>query len=160
MFRCSGERRSTRSRRHGRDGEPWRGASGAGLSARRSGREPARGDGGEGGGSGREAELGLDGFAAALGERDLVLGGAAAEARQRPRDDGDLAEGLVDGEADDDHGREEAPRDDDEDPEGEVRLREDAGRRRQGGPEDDEDEGGAPADALDPVQRGHELLLA
>ena len=39
MFRCSGERRSTRSRRHGRDGEPWRGASGAGLSARRSGRE-------------------------------------------------------------------------------------------------------------------------
>merc|ERR1719213_1083252 len=102
-----------------------------------------------GGGGGREAELGLDGLAAALGERDLVLGGAAAEARQRPRDDGDLAEGLVDGEADDDHG----------DPEGEVRLREDSGRRRQGGPEDDEDEGGGPADALDPVQRGHELLL-
>ena len=52
MFRCSGERRSTRSRRHGRDGEPWRGASGAGLSARRSGREPARGDGGEGAAAG------------------------------------------------------------------------------------------------------------
>merc|ERR1719482_2195128 len=33
----------------------------------------AWGGGGGGGGGGREAELGLDGLAAALGERDLVL---------------------------------------------------------------------------------------